>query len=145
MFRVPMIALAGVLLALVVVACGDEDKASNTGRNAGDNGATVTTNPTPEAQTSTQSQEGQSNDIVSVGIKDIKFVPEEISAKVGQKIVWTNNEDIAHNVTATDGADFASDTLRKDDTFEYTTQDAGTIEYVCTIHPDQNGQITVAE
>ena len=145
MFRVPMIALAGVLLALVVVACGGEDKASNTGRNAGDNGATVTTNPTPQAQTSTQSQEAQGNDIVSVGIKDIKFVPEKISAKVGQKIVWTNNEDVAHNVTATEGAEFASDTLRKDDTFEYTPEKPGTIKYVCTIHPGQNGQITVTE
>ena len=144
MFRVPSIALAGVVLALGFAACGEDDE-SDTGRNPGDNGATVTTTPTPEAQTSTQSQEAQTNDIVSVGMKDIKFVPEEISAKVGQKIVWTNNEDIAHNVTATDGADFASDTLRKDDTFEYTTQDAGTIDYVCTIHTGMIGTITVTK
>ena len=144
MFRVPMIALAGVLLALVLAACGD-DKESNTGRDAGDNGAAVTTYPTPEAQTSTQSDEAASDDVVRVGMKDIKFVPEEIEAKVGQKIVWTNNEPIAHNVTATEGADFGSDTLQKDDTFEYTPQKAGTIEYVCTIHEGQNGQITVTE
>ncbi|HEV2787164.1 MAG TPA: plastocyanin/azurin family copper-binding protein [Solirubrobacteraceae bacterium] len=139
-----MIALAGVLLALVVAACGD-DKESNTGRDAGDNGATVTTNPTPQAPTSTQSGAEQSGDIVSVGMKDIKFVPKEIEAKVGQKIVWTNNEAIPHNVTATDGADFASDTLQKDDTFEYTAEKAGTIKYVCTIHEGQNGQITVTQ
>src|ERR671916_456219 len=107
MFRIPLIALAGVLAALLVVACGGEEKASNTGRNAGEDGATVTTNPTPEVQTSTQSETQQSNDIVSVGMKDIKFVPEKVTAKVGQKIVWTNNEDVPHNVTATDGADFS--------------------------------------
>lgn len=144
MIRIPMIALAGVLLALVLASCGD-DKASNSGRNAGDDGATVTTNPTPEVQTSTQSDEAESNDIVSVGIKDIKFVPETAEAKAGQKIVWTNNESIPHNVTATDGADFASDTLQKDDTFEYTPEKAGTIKYVCTIHEGQNGQITVTQ
>jgi plastocyanin len=144
MFRIPLIALAGVLLALVVVACGD-DKASNSGRNSGENGATVTTNPTPEVQTSTQSETQQSNDIGSVGMKDIKFVPEKITAKVGQKIVWTNNEDVPHNVTATDGADFSSDTLQKDDTFEYTPTKAGTIKYVCTIHTGQNGEIEVAK
>lgn len=143
MFRIPMIALAGVLLALLVSACGGDDKASNTGANAGDDGATVATNPTPEVQTSTQSEAQEANDIVSVGIKDIKFVPETITVKVGQKIVWTNNEDVPHNVTATDGADFRSDTLRKDDTFEYTPTKAGTIKYVCTIHAGQNGQITV--
>lgn len=144
MFRAPTIALAGVVLALGFAACGEDDE-SETGRNFGDNGATVTTNPTPPAQTSTQSDDEQADDIVSVGMKDIKFVPEEITAKVGQKIVWTNNEDVPHNVTATDGADFASDTLDKDETFEYTPEKAGTIKYVCTIHPGQNGQITVTE
>ncbi len=144
MFRIPMIALAGVLLALVVSACGD-DKASNSGRNAEDNGATVTTNPTPEVQTSTQGEAQESNDVVSVGMKDIKFVPEKIRVKVGQKIVWTNNESIPHNVTATDGADFASDTMQKDDTFDYTPTKAGTIKYVCTIHTGQNGEITVTK
>ncbi len=142
MIRIPMIALAGVLLALLVSACGD-DKASNTGRNAGDDGATVTTNPTPEVQTSTQGEGQESNDIVSVGMKDIKFVPESITAKVGQKIVWTNNEDVPHNVTATEGADFASETMRKGDTFQHTPRKAGTIKYVCTIHTGQNGEIKV--
>lgn len=142
MFRIPLIALAGVLLALLVSACGD-DKASNSGRNAGDDGATVTTNPTPQAQTSTQSEARASNDIVSVGMKDIKFEPASITANVGQKIVWTNNEDVPHNVTATEGAKFASDTMRKGDTFEYTPTKAGTIKYVCTIHPNQRGEIQV--
>ena len=148
MFRIPMIALAGVLLALLVAACGD-DKESESGRGDEDAG-TVTTNPTPEVQTNPQTDdgdsgdsEGQSSGSVSVGMKDIKFVPESVSAKVGQKIVWTNNEAIPHNVTATDGADFASDTMRKDDTFQYTPTRAGTIKYVCTIHAGQNGEITV--
>ena len=144
MFRAPMIALAGVVLALGFAACGEDDE-SETGRSFDDNGATVTTNATPPGQTSTQSDDEQADDIVSVGMKDIKFVPEEITAKVGQKIVWTNNEDVPHNVTATDGADFASDTLGKDETFEYTPEKAGTIKYVCTIHAGQNGEITVTE
>jgi plastocyanin len=144
MFRIPMIALAGVLLALVVAGCG-ADKESKSGRDAGENGATVTTNPTPEAQTSTQSDARRSGSTVSVGIKDIKFEPEKITAKVGQKIVWTNNESIPHNVTATDGADFASDTLQNGDTFDYTPTKAGTIKYVCTIHTGQNGEINVTK
>src|ERR687894_644220 len=113
MFRIPLIALAGVLAALLVVACGGEEKASNTGRNAGEDGATVTTNPTPEVQTSTQSEAQESNDIVSIGMKDIKFVPETAAVKVGQKVVWTNNEKVPHNVTATEGADFRSDTMQE--------------------------------
>jgi plastocyanin len=142
--RLPTIAAACTALALALGACG-EDKESQTGRDAGEDAATVTTAPTPQAQTSTQSEGQQSNDIVSVGMKDIKFVPESIAAKVGQKIVWTNEDQVAHNVTAKEGADFASETLQKDQTFDYTPTKPGTIKYVCTIHPGQNGQITVTK
>ena len=78
-------------------------------------------------------------------MKDIKFVPPEITAKVGQKIVWTNNENVPHNVTATNGADFESDTLNEGETFEFTPKNAGKIDYVCTIHQGQDGTITVTQ
>ena len=141
MRRFTPIAVACTTLALALGACGKDDE-SQTGRDGGDDGAAVATNPTPEAETS---ESGESGDVVSVGMKDIKFVPEKISASVGQKIVWTNNEDVPHNVTAEEGADFKSDTLQKDQTFEYTPTKAGTIAYVCTIHPGQNGTITVTK
>lgn len=139
-----IIAISCAALALAVGACGKADD-SEKGRDAGGDGATVTTNPTPQTGTSTQSEAAESDDIVSVGMKDIEFVPEQISVDVGQKIVWTNNEAVPHNVTAKQGADFASDTMQKGDTFEYTPTQAGTIDYVCTIHPGQNGQITVTQ
>ena len=142
--RLPSIAVACTALALALGACGD-DKESQSGRDPGEDGAAVTTNPTPQVQTSTQSEGQKSNDIVSVGMKDIKFVPEKITAKVGQKIVWTNMDDVPHNVTATDGAKFASDTLNKDATFQFTPTKAGTIRYVCTIHAGQKGEITVTQ
>ena len=142
--RFTPIAVACTALALALGACGKDDE-SQTGRDAGGDGATVMTNPTPEVQTSTQSEAAESNDIVSVGMDDIKFVPEEISVDVGQRIVWTNNEAVPHNVTAREGADFASDTLQQGETFEHTPSEAGTIDYFCTIHPRQTGQITVTE
>lgn len=140
--RLTSIAVACTALALALGACGKDDE-SDVGRNAGGSGATVTSSPTPEPGTSTQSDAEQANDSVSIGIKDIKFVPDSITAKVGQKIVWTNNESIPHDVTATGGADFASKTMRKDDTYEFTPTKAGTITYVCTIHSGQNGEIDV--
>ena len=142
--RLPTIVVACTAFALALGACG-KDKESQTGRDAGEDGSTVMTNPTPQAQTSTQSEGEKSNDIVSVAMKDIKFVPESIAVKVGQKIIWTNEDEVGHNVTAKQGANFASDTLQKDQTFEYTPKQAGTIKYVCTIHPGQNGQITVTK
>ncbi len=138
------IAVPCVALALALGACGD-DKESQQGRDAGDDGATVTTNPTPEAGTSTQSEAAESNDVVSISMQDIKFVPHDAEAKVGQKVVWTNNDTAPHNVTATKGADFKSDTLNKGATFDYTPTKAGTIDYVCTIHPKQDGRLIVTE
>ena len=48
------IAVSCAALALALGACGKADE-SQTGRDAGEDGVTVTTNPTPEAGTSTQS------------------------------------------------------------------------------------------
>jgi plastocyanin len=142
--RFTPIAVACAALALALGACGKDDE-SQTGRDAGGSGATVTTSPTPEVGTSTQSEAQESNDIVSVSMKDIKFVPHDATVKVGQKITWTNDDTAAHNVTAEDGADFKSDTLNNGDTFDYTPTAAGTIDYVCTIHPGQDGTITVTK
>ena len=102
------IAVVCAALALTLGACGKDDENETSGDTA-----TVTTNPTPAAGTSTQSEAQESDDIVSVGIKDIKFVPAEITAKVGQTIMWTNHEPVPHNVTAEQGADFRSDNAHR--------------------------------
>jgi plastocyanin len=138
------IAVSCVALALALGACG-KDKESSSGRDAGGDGATVTTNPTPQAGTSTQKPAAKSNDIVSVSMKNIAFVPHDITVKVGQKITWTNDDTPPHNVTATKGANFASDTINPGGTFDYTPTKAGTIDYVCTIHSGQDGQIVVTK
>lgn len=118
--------------------CGDDDDAASTPAPPAAEAPATSETEAPEAGEA-------AGDDVAVGIKDIKFVPATITAKVGQKIVWTNNEAIPHDVTATDGADFKSDTLQEGDTFEFTPEEAGEIAYVCTIHDGQNGSITVTE
>jgi plastocyanin len=83
---------------------------------------------------------------VKVAMKNIKFVPDAITAKVGQKIVWTNTDgQTPHTVTATNGADFDSGSLAGGATFDYTPTKAGKIDYICTIHQGQSGTITVTK
>ena len=119
--------------AAAFAGCGDDDDSTSTPAAAPP--------AAPEPQGS-----AASGDVVEVGMKDIKFVPQEVTAKVGQKIVWTNTDgQVPHTVTATDGADFDSGNMQGGDTFEFTPKEAGTIDYVCTIHSGQTGKVTVTE
>jgi plastocyanin len=140
MHRLPAIGLACLALAFVA-GCGDDKKSDSSSPSPPPPPAAA--EPAPAETTPAGSS--ASGSTVKVSMKDIKFVPEKITAKVGQKIVWTNDDSPPHNVTATDGADFASDTLNTGQTFEYTPTKAGTIKYVCTIHSGQNGEITVTK
>jgi len=82
---------------------------------------------------------------VDVGMNRLEFDPEEITVKTGAKIVWTNQENVPHDVTAREGADFKSKVFGQDETFEYTTEKAGEIAYTCTLHPGMDGAITVVD
>lgn len=95
---------------------------------------------TPSEPASTGASGG---DVVEVRMKDILFVPENVTAKVGQTVRWTNDDAVAHNVKAESGADFASDSLSKGEVFEVKLDKAGKIPYVCTIHAGQKGSINV--
>jgi plastocyanin len=80
---------------------------------------------------------------VAIKMQNIAFDPKAVTVKVGQKITWTNDDSTDHNVTADSGADFKSDNIGKDATFEFTPDKAGTIKYECTIHPGMTATITV--
>ena len=82
---------------------------------------------------------------VTIDMKDTKYVPMEATAKVGDTVTWTNSDAIAHTVTkdAGPGPDFDSGTIAAGKSYEETFEEAGTIEYLCTIHANQTGTLTV--
>ena len=116
-----------------VAGCGDDDEDA------------ASTPAAPPAAEEAPQASAAAGDEVAVSIKDIKFLPHDVTAEVGQKIVWTNNESIVHNVTAVDGEDFKSEGLQQGDTFDFTPTKAGKISYVCTIHTGQDGTVTVTK
>ena len=93
--------------------------------------------------TATEPATASGGKTVPVAMRDILFVPEKITARVGQTVRWTNDDDIVHNVKAQKGADFESKALSKGDTYDAKLTTAGEIAYVCTIHPSQRGTISV--
>jgi plastocyanin len=77
-------------------------------------------------------------------MKDIEFVPEDITVKVGETITWVNQDSVPHNVVnAQEGEQPKSELFNEGGTYEFTPTEAGKIDYVCTIHPGMDGTITV--
>jgi len=79
---------------------------------------------------------------VAVTIDNFSFTPNSITVAAGTTVVWTNKDDVPHNVTNPD-REFKSPTLDTDEKWEYTFKKAGTFEYYCTIHPKMTGRVVV--
>ena len=78
-----------------------------------------------------------------VDMKNIAFDPKTTTVKVGQTVTWTNQDDVDHNVVATNGAKFESDNFGKGGTYSYKATKPGTIQYTCTLHPGMDATLTV--
>jgi plastocyanin len=124
--------LATVAIGVFTVGCGDDDDSGT---------ATPPATPPPAETTAAEPASGD----IAISMKDIAFDPADVTAKVGQKVVWTNDDSVDHNVVAKAGEDFKSDTFGKGGTYSYTLDEAGTIDYVCTLHPGMDGKIVVTE
>ncbi|MFC1955898.1 hypothetical protein ACFLWZ_05160 [Chloroflexota bacterium] len=61
---------------------------------------------------------------------------------VGTTILWYNIDSVDHTVTARDNS-FDSGRISPNETFEYTFEQSGELEYYCKIHPSMAGKITI--
>jgi plastocyanin len=62
----------------------------------------------------------------------------------GQPVTWTNNDEVMHDVIAS-GGEFESELLEEGETYSFTPTEPGTIDYVCSIHPNMTASLTVVE
>jgi plastocyanin len=138
MTRIVTIAACLTLAAAAVAGCGGSSKKKSETTSSAGGGATTSAPANTPAPAAAASE-------VKVSMKQIKFVPENITAKVGQTIKWTNDDPFAHTVTAKSGASFDSGPVNAGGTYTFKATKAGTIDYVCTIHPNQAGTITVTQ
>jgi plastocyanin len=111
-------------LAIGVAACGGDDEDPPAGGGEG---------------AATECPEGS----VVIAMRNVQFEPEDATAKVGQEICWPNEDDMQHNAVAEEGADFESELYGKGEVFTASVAEAGTVSYVCTIHPGMDGTIEV--
>lgn len=77
-----------------------------------------------------------------VSIVDFAFDPAALSVAVGDTVTWTNTGSATHTVKWQDGEP-ESDQLDSGATYERTFDSAGSFPYVCGIHSQMTGTITV--
>jgi len=129
-----------------------EDMTNMTGNVTGDQTGNVTDNVTDNV---TEDQTGNVTDnvtdnmtdnmtgeTVEVSIEDFAFDPESVTISTGDTVRWTNMDSDEHTVT---DSTFESDTLEEGDTYEFTFTEPGTFEYICSIHPEMEGTVTVTD
>jgi len=127
--------IACLALTLPLAACGGDDN-DDDGGGGGSASTTTTEESAPAAK---------SGGSTTVDIKDIKFMPHDVTVKAGTTITWTNSDQVPHTVTKDGGpgAEFDSGNVAPGDTFEQTFDTKGKVKYVCEIHPGQDGTVTV--
>jgi len=127
-------------LGLVAAGCGGDDEEDGGGSSASPPAETAAEKPPADS--------GPAKGAVEVGMEGIAFKPDAVTVKKGGTVTWTNNESVAHDVTKEDGPgpDFSSGDpggMDEGDTFEQKFNVPGEISYVCTVHPNMTGTVTV--
>ena len=132
--------LACMALGLVVAGCGDDDD------DDGGGGAATTEQPAGE-----DGGGGGDDDAggdggaggAEVSMEGIAFQPAEVTVSVGDTVTWTNNDSVGHDVTADSFNSGEPGDMGSGDTFDHTFQEAGTFDYVCSVHPGMEGTVVV--
>lgn len=79
---------------------------------------------------------------VNVEIVDYDFSSRELAVQAGVAITWTNRDRVPHDATDAAGA-WATGTLWQGESATIVFESPGAYEYLCTIHPNMKGTLTV--
>ena len=79
--------------------------------------------------------------VTEVAAKDVKFSPPIIEVPAGTTVTWSFQDGgVPHDVKA-DG--WNSGKPQKSGTFAHTFTTPGTVDYVCSVHPNMTGRVVV--
>jgi plastocyanin len=152
-------------LYVVAIGTGDIYRIS---QSAAANASKTTTTTSFTNATTTTAISGQKN-VIAVSIEpdasdlaDKAFNPSTVNIKVGDTVVWTNNDPVIHTVvegspslpspqstirpeaSTITSAEFKSGFLSQGMTFKHTFDKPGTFNYYCSVHPTMIGKVVVA-
>lgn len=144
-------------LAIFVAACGDDDdteaatgddvtaqESSTTSTTAASSSSAEDGYPAGGSDSTTAPDEGSGS---AVTIADFTYDPSPIEVSAGDTVTWTNDDGVAHTVTAgTPEApgDTFDEKVDAGASAEVTFDEAGTFSYFCAIHPTMTGEVVVS-
>lgn len=100
----------------------------------------------PDMSQQGQGQNTESSSANQISIENFAFSPATVTIKKGTTITWTNNDSADHTITKSDSKNGPnSPPLAKGQTYSFTFKDAGIFSYVCSLHPNMTGTITVVQ
>jgi len=77
----------------------------------------------------------------TVLIDGVKYVPEAITVRRGDTVVWINKDPFPHTVTAK--GSFDSRDIAAGKSWKWKPRKAGNYAYICTLHPNMTGAVKV--
>jgi len=79
---------------------------------------------------------------VTVHIKNFMFMPMDAHVSTGSTVTWKNDDEEPHTVTSDTGL-FRSGGIDGGGQFSFKFEKPGVYKYVCSIHPQMVGTVTV--
>jgi plastocyanin len=136
---VAVVIIVAVIVGIVIARSGKNDNSNNTPNT------TSSQSSNNQSSNSDSSSAPQAVATDKVSIENMAFTPAAIKVKVGTTVTWTNNDSIAHTVTADSGDGPDSGNLDPGKSYSFTYKSAGTFSYHCEIHPDMTGTVQVTQ
>jgi plastocyanin len=146
LFTVPVLC---ALIGFGAAGCGGGDDDTNSASTTESADAT-----TESADTTTEAGDDSaaggnapapSGDAVrsaEIEIEDFSYRPDPVTIEEGGKVIWKNRDSAPHTATAANSS-FDTGTIEEDKLKSETFKEAGTYDYVCSIHPQMHGTVEV--
>jgi plastocyanin len=78
----------------------------------------------------------------TVEMSKLKFMPDTITVHVGDTVVFVNKDIVPHTATQKP-AGWDSSTIKKDGSWTFRAEAAGSFDIICRFHPVMKGKLVV--
>lgn len=78
----------------------------------------------------------------TVAIEDMRYNPQTLTVRRGDRVTWINEDLVPHTVTADDGT-FDSHLIQPGSSWTHVARKPGEYDYKCSLHVTMKGKILV--